>query len=60
MLSARRFRSDMKVRQRVLECLPDCDDPNAVDNPYAGLEMPMSVDELNNRTIISLSAGMSF
>ena len=60
MLSARRFRSDMKVRQRVLECLPDCDDPNAVYNPYAGLETPMSVGELNNRTVISLSAGMLF
>ena len=60
MMSARRYHSGMKVRQRVLECVPSCDDPNAVYNPYAGLESPAPVDELNNRTIISLSAGVLF
>jgi hypothetical protein len=63
MMSVRRYQADIEVQDQTASgsCVANCDGvDNVVHNPYAGLDLPASVDDLNNRTIISLSAGMSF
>lgn len=63
MMSVRRYQADIEVRSQSASdsCVTDCDGiDDVVTNPYAGLDLPASVGELNNRTIISLSAGVLF
>lgn len=62
-VSVRRYLADIEVKQQATSssCPASCDGiGNVVVNPYADLELPWSVDDLSNRTIISLSAGVRF
>ncbi|MEE4251838.1 MAG: hypothetical protein V2I38_14735 [Alcanivoracaceae bacterium] len=62
-MSIRRYLADIEVKQQATSssCTGSCDGiDDVVDNPYAGLELPWSVEDLSNRTIISLSAGVRF